>query len=502
VRNTKLTKFNRLRKLFLSENRISEHEHGEDKFSTRRQPMSSTASDTSTITQVDEFQLQNFMVNHATMPVVEIMDPFILEKLMEYSTISPYPVSIAELLENGNKEIYSEEQSYKFLKKQVAVRLAHMVMELQHLPKELHAEKKCRSTMEKYCQSFDEIIQFEKKDPTPVVLKDFMEFLFKFKDRHHQVTAHCMAEACVSMKEKLNISVDDVHNPIFISINTFLDRLYTNKIGIRMISDQHLYVYGYERVRPNNVGIIKPNCNLTSVLVDALDDATFEIESIYGAAPKVDIQVVHNDKSQSCKLLERCIPPQGHLVPSHLFLIFNEILKNAMRATVEYHPDSKDDLPAISAIVCQAEENDFTIKISDYGGGMDRESIARCFLYQYTTKPSIPNNNLLGYGLPLARLYARYFDGDLRLTSYQGYGTDVYIYIRALASSARERIPVYNRESSLDSWSWFDDDRSSDQGPILMHLDGDILVPSAHGASPVKAPLPPQKWNMSIIEEK
>ena len=61
VRNTKLTKFNRLRKLFLSENRISEHEHGEDKFSTRRQPMSSTASDTSTITQVDEFQLQNFM---------------------------------------------------------------------------------------------------------------------------------------------------------------------------------------------------------------------------------------------------------------------------------------------------------------------------------------------------------------------------------------------------------------------------------------------------------
>ena len=128
-----------------------------------------------------------YLVNHATMPVVEIMDPFILEKLMEYSTISPYPVSIAELLENGNKEIYSEEQSYKFLKKQVAVRLAHMVMELQHLPKELHAEKKCRSTMEKYCQSFDEIIQFEKKDPAPVVLKDFMEFLFKFKDRHHQV---------------------------------------------------------------------------------------------------------------------------------------------------------------------------------------------------------------------------------------------------------------------------------------------------------------------------
>ena len=118
------------------------------------------------------------------MPVVEIMEATVLDKLMEYSTISPYPVSIEELLENGDKENYSEEQSYMFLKKQVAVRLAHMIMELQHLPQELHAEEKCRTTMEKYCESFAEVIQFETKDPTPKVLKDFMEVLFRFKDRH------------------------------------------------------------------------------------------------------------------------------------------------------------------------------------------------------------------------------------------------------------------------------------------------------------------------------
>ena len=118
------------------------------------------------------------------MPVVDIMEKEDLDKLMEYSTISPYPVSIEELLENGNRDKYSEENSYRFLKKEVAVRLAHMIMELQHLPREIHAEEKCRFTIDKYCTSFNEVIRFENKDPTPEVLEEFMELLFRFKYRH------------------------------------------------------------------------------------------------------------------------------------------------------------------------------------------------------------------------------------------------------------------------------------------------------------------------------
>lgn len=59
-----------------------------------------------------------------------------------------------------------------------------------------------------------------------------------------------------------------------------------------------------------------------------------------------------------------------------------------------------------------------------------------------------------GYGLPLSRLvslfphlsfvslsfthpvqYARYFGGDLRLISMDGFGTDVYIHLNKLSSS-------------------------------------------------------------------
>lgn len=40
----------------------------------------------------------------------------------------------------------------------------------------------------------------------------------------------------------------------------------------------------------------------------------------------------------------------------------------------------------------------------------------------------------LGYGLPIARNYARCFEGDLTLMSMEGYGTDSFIYLPRLGS--------------------------------------------------------------------
>lgn len=41
----------------------------------------------------------------------------------------------------------------------------------------------------------------------------------------------------------------------------------------------------------------------------------------------------------------------------------------------------------------------------------------------------------LGYGLPIARNYARYFGGELTIVSMEGYGTDGYIYLPRLGKS-------------------------------------------------------------------
>jgi hypothetical protein len=46
----------------------------------------------------------------------------------------------------------------------------------------------------------------------------------------------------------------------------------------------------------------------------------------------------------------------------------------------------------------------------------------------------------LGFGLPMARLFAKYFGGDFQLVNLPSYGCDVYISLR-----------------NLDPWDWEED---------------------------------------------
>ena len=136
-------------------------------------------------------------------------------------------------------------------------------------------------------------------------------------------------------------------------------------------------------------------------------------------------------------------------VPGHLSHICFELLKNSLRAVVErFGADGEDAFPPIKLVVVEGKE-DITIKISDEGGGIPRSAIPLVWTYMYTTVDQTPNLDPdfnksdfkapmagFGYGLPISRLYARYFGGDLKLISMEGYGTDVYLHLNRLSSSS------------------------------------------------------------------
>jgi pyruvate dehydrogenase kinase 2/3/4 len=88
------------------------------------------------------------------------------------------------------------------------------------------------------------------------------------------------------------------------------------------------------------------------------------------------------------------------------------------------------------------------------GGGIPRHKTDRLFHYLFSTAPRpsmTPTKTPLagyGYGLPLSRLYARYFHGDLILNSYDGYGTDAVIYLKTATSEANELLPIFNKTST------------------------------------------------------
>lgn len=214
----------------------------------------------------------------------------------------------------------------------------------------------------------------------------------------------------------------------------FLDKFTMSRIGVRMLIGQHIAL-NTEPGRNDYVGIICTRTNVYDVIQQSIDGARFICETHYGLleAPQVDIV---------------CDPSLEIMyVPGHLAHMLFEMVKNSLRAVVEFHGVHCESFPAVKIIVAVGHE-DITIKIHDQGGGIPRSSIRKVWQYTYSTvadTPELnPENNSefkapmagFGYGLPLSRLYAQYFGGDLELISMEGYGTDVYLNLNRLSSSS------------------------------------------------------------------
>ncbi len=178
---------------------------------------------------------------------------------------------------------------------------------------------------------------------------------------------------------------------------------------------------------------------------------------------------------------------------SHLEYIIGELLRNSIQAIVERqktHPRGWDEKPPpIEVTVCEAPQH-VIIRVSDQGGGIPRDILPH--LWSFSKGPrssqrlenlnqvpkmaatlqelrvsdpippplssppdlndakqgdgsishdsslsslsSRPPNLRLGMGLPLSRVYAEYWAGNLELHSLEGYGVDAFLQISKLGN--------------------------------------------------------------------
>ncbi|XP_032082865.1 pyruvate dehydrogenase kinase, isozyme 3 isoform X2 [Thamnophis elegans] len=372
-----------------------------------------------------------------------------------YSRFSPSPLSIKQFLDFG-RDNACEKTSYMFLRKELPVRLANTMREVNLLPDNLLNRPSVKLVQSWYMQSFLELLQYENKSPEdPHVLDNFLDILIKVRNRHNDVVP-TMAQGVIEYKEKYGFDP-------FVSSNIqyFLDRFYTNRISFRMLINQHTLLFGgvTNPAHPKHIGSIDPTCNVADVVEDAFATAKMLCEQYYQVAPDLEIEEF-NAKAPGR-------PIQVVYVPSHLFHMLFELFKNSMRATVELYEGKCKSYPSIKTLVTLGKE-DLSIKISDKGGGVPLRKIDRLFNYMYSTapRPSLEPSRAVplagyGYGLPISRLYARYFQGDLKLYSMEGVGTDAVIYLKALSSESFERLPVFNKSAwrhykttpEADDWS-------------------------------------------------
>ncbi|XP_037815743.1 pyruvate dehydrogenase (acetyl-transferring) kinase, mitochondrial isoform X1 [Lucilia sericata] len=360
-----------------------------------------------------------------------------------YSQFNPSPLSIKQFMDFGQNAC--EKKSFIFLRKELPVRLANIMKEIALLPDNLLNTRSVSQVSSWYVKSFEDVLEFEKADPTHENLQEFCRSLEHIRNRHNDVV-QTMAQGVIEMKETQGNNVD---SSMETSIQYFLDRLYMSRISIRMLINQHTLLFGqFTSDQGRHIGCLDPACQLSAVVADAYENARFLCDQYYLTSP--ELEIVEHDQVSGEPLPIRTV-----YVPSHLYHMLFELFKNSMRAVVETHDNENcDKLPPIKVLIVRGKE-DICVKISDQGGGIPRSQSDQLFKYMYSTAPQPSKSDLhtvplagYGYGLPISRLYARYFHGDIVLLSCEGYGTEAIIYLKALSDEANELLPIFNKTSS------------------------------------------------------
>ena len=152
----------------------------------------------------------------------------------------------------------------------------------------------------------------------------------------------------------------------------FLDKMIHSRIGIRVIAEHFLAL---QSPGDHWIGVVNTQTS-PAKLVSSICNYVAEVcEFNYGVAPCFDINGHVNT--------------QIAYITVHLEYILMELLKNAMRATVEQAQrmnidDSK--IPSLEISISESNQ-DVIIRIRDRGGGIHPNDLSKVWEYSWTSVP-------------------------------------------------------------------------------------------------------------------
>uniref|UniRef100_A0A7S0YCT3 Protein-serine/threonine kinase n=1 Tax=Pseudo-nitzschia delicatissima TaxID=44447 RepID=A0A7S0YCT3_9STRA len=263
-----------------------------------------------------------------------------------------------------------------------------------------------------------------------------------------------------------------------------LYRFFTARVGLRFLTEHHILSsptraeQGFvvdksieDADKDSFLGCIEPNCCPTREVRKVVEAVRRQTMDYYGDGVCPEIQIVDGDiasqQQQHQKQKKRHETDNFTYVPHHLHYMVGELLKNSCRATVKRHlenGDTNEKIPPIKIVIVKGVE-DVTIKIADRGGGIPRSQMAEIWRFAHSTAlkdeiehetdfgvDEITGEAIRGFGLPLARIYARYLGGELTLKSLEGYGLDAYLHLPRLGDNCENLpLPVQFSPSNLNS---------------------------------------------------
>ncbi|KAI8062930.1 branched-chain alpha-ketoacid dehydrogenase [Gongronella butleri] len=352
------------------------------------------------------------------------------------------PVSLQQLVKFGQTAAAKECAMYT--RTELPVRLARRVRAFQTLPFIVGTNPYIREIYRLYYDSFESLEPYAQSTTF-----DALAYADKLKDlvELHTDNIPTLARGFLECKQYMNSH----------DMAVFLDDMIKARIGIRLIAEQCIMLTEITEAKDapqqptRHFGIIDTQLQPSQLVKQCADFVAELCEFNYGQSPETIVNG-HTDTSFT-------------YVPVHLEYILTELLKNSHRATVEHaRKHNLLDVPPIHVTISHSNE-EIGIRIRDQGGGINEHDLAKVFDYSYTTvkKPGEDEDDLsifngmaqmamqsgvggplagLGYGLPLARMYAQYFGGSLTLVSMNGYGCDTFLKLKHIDQSLAEGLEI------------------------------------------------------------
>lgn len=402
--------------------------------------------------------------------------------LLLYLRKDPHPVSLRQLAGYG-KTLTKQKilASANFVRLELPIRLALRIRDLQTLPFGVVNNFHLAQIYESYYHLFNAF----RKIPAINNLEDndkFCKTLSALLDDHVFNLSHLMMGALeVSILESFPQK----------ELDTFMSSMLRSRISRRVIVEEHLSLTENYKTRPNQVkpphyiGEIFHQCNAVEhfrIVADLIKESMVDIFPEKDKMPDLEIE---GDLTTSFPFM----------VP-HLHYLFGEILRNSFAATISEHGQrTTKKLPPIKITIINSSR-DVTFRISDQGGGISHNKLAKIWSFgktpalarqslssfhkipglqmysnlkvtasgssivssdveasslfdatsvgdinQTTTKTkqstlekliTRPYEYRLGLGLPMCKIYADYWNGDLHMNSLEGYGSDTCLQLSKL----------------------------------------------------------------------
>ncbi|KAI9205134.1 branched-chain alpha-ketoacid dehydrogenase [Polychytrium aggregatum] len=352
----------------------------------------------------------------------------ILEKYAAYETKR---VTLRQLAVFG-KTLTDEKlvRSANYVKHELSVRLAHRIRDFQSLPYIVGTNPHIELIYNMYWNAFERFRTY----PEIQTIEDNHRFceMLQFMLDAHLVVIPQLALGIVESAGHMSRTEAD----------RFMNEMLRSRIGRRVLAEQHIALSSaFEEhgatIEPHQIGIINSNCNAKETVERCSALAARIFRDGYGIEPPKVVMDGHVDATFT-------------YIPDHIEYVIYELIKNSMQFTIAKHapgglPEPTPALPDIRVTVGQSY-HDIVFRISDEGGGFDKDVYENLWSYSHASKRKFLNFDMmpklaakmdepvpvtlhLGLGLPMSRVYANYWGGSINLQTMYGYGTDAYFRI-------------------------------------------------------------------------